>query len=374
MEIRDPIHGNIQLNETEAKIVDTPEMQRLRYIKQLDTTYLIFPGANNSRFEHSLGTMHVTKELTAQIYGKGFEELSYVGLLHDIGHGPFSHLSEDVIKKHLHKNHEQLGDEAIRKSAIKDIISDSGLSFNKIMSYFNDAEKIDIVGGPLGSDRIDYLMRDSHYTGVAYGIIDYERLKSRLTLYKGRVSIMDSGISGAESLLIARYFMFQNVYSHHAKTISNKMLLKALELAVENGVFDAKELARMYDEELVYRLVNSDNKRVSRLAGRFRNRNLFKRAYFNNLKENIEIEKLEKEIMRAGIASDGFVAHVIQFGGGKDNMDVVDSENNYIGKLTEVSPFMKTLSDVLTTSKTLLVACDKKDIKKVNEVVRKFVE
>lgn len=374
MEIRDPIHGNIKLNDTEEKIVNTAQMQRLRYIRQLDTTYLIFPGANNTRFEHSLGTMNITKELTSQLYSKGFGELSYVGLLHDIGHGPFSHLSEGVIKKHLHKNHEQLGDEIIRKSEIKDIIVDSGLSFSKIMSYFNDAGNIDIVGGPLGADRIDYLMRDSHYTGVAYGIIDYERLKSRLALFKNRIAIMESGISGAESMLIARYFMFQNVYSHHTKTISNQMLVRAIELAIENDVFDAKELSRMHDEELVYRLVNSDNKQTSRLATRFRNRNLFKRAYFSNLKENIDIQKLEEKIIDCGMERDSFVVHLTTMGGGKDNMDVVDSNNNYVGTLTEISPFVKTLFDVLETSKTLLVACDRKDIKKVNAIVRKFVE
>ena len=99
LEIRDPIHGNIDVNETELKIINTAPMQRLRYIKQLDMTYLVFPGANHSRFEHSLGTMQVTKELVKSMYGDKESELSYVGLLHDIGHGPFSHLSEHLIEK-----------------------------------------------------------------------------------------------------------------------------------------------------------------------------------------------------------------------------------------------------------------------------------
>ena len=227
MEIRDPIHGNIDIDDTEAGVIDTPEMQRLRYIKQLDMTYLVFPGANHTRFEHSLGTMQVTKALLSSM-GENEKEIAYAGLLHDIGHGPFSHLSEGFIKKYLKKDHEKIGEERITNSEIKDIISDSGMNFGRIVDYFRDADKIDVVGGVLGSDRIDYLMRDSHYTGVAYGVIDYERLKKRLIPYRNRVAIMESGVSGAESLLLARYFMHSNVYMHHAKLIASKMLQRAM--------------------------------------------------------------------------------------------------------------------------------------------------
>src|ERR1035441_551033 len=115
MEIRDPIHGNIELGQTECAIIDTPEMQRLKYIRQLDLSYLVFPGANHTRFEHSLGTMQVSKILFSGTLGKSEPEFSYVGLLHDIGHGPFSHLSEPYLEKKLGKNHEQIGVDRIRK-------------------------------------------------------------------------------------------------------------------------------------------------------------------------------------------------------------------------------------------------------------------
>jgi HD superfamily phosphohydrolase len=154
LEIRDPIHGNIKLNETESKIIDTPEMQRLRYIRQLDVAYLVFPGANHTRLEHSLGAMDVTKTLISTIYTEEVPEFSYVGLLHDIGHGPFSHLSDSIIKRYLHRDHEQIGEAVIRNSEIRDIISGSGLSFDKIMKYFKDESSIDVVGGPLGSDCV----------------------------------------------------------------------------------------------------------------------------------------------------------------------------------------------------------------------------
>jgi uncharacterized protein len=374
LEIRDPIHGNIQLDETEAKIINTVEMQRLRYIRQLDVTHLIFPGANHTRFEHSLGTMRLTRELVSNIYDDYVKEFSYIGLLHDIGHGPFSHLSESVIKKHLNKTHEQIGEDIIKDSEIKDIISDSGLSFTKIMSYFKEADKIDVVGGPLGSDRIDYLMRDSHYTGVAYGIIDSERIKSRLVLYKNKVAISEEGISGAESLLIARYFMYYNVYAHHAKTIANKMLVNAIEFALEKNVFDAQELSMLYDEELVYKIANSDAEIAVNLVNRVMKRDLFKRAYNEMIKKDIEVKKLEDEIIKAGFAREDFIVNVSNFGGNKDNLDIVDSDKNFVGKLTEVSPFVKTLIDVLSNSKRLIVACDKDNVNKLNSIVKKFVE
>lgn len=373
MEIRDPIHGNIEINDTEERIIDTPEMQRLRYIKQLDMTYLVFPGAMHSRFEHSLGTMQVTKELVAKTYKEKGPEFSYVGLLHDIGHGPFSHLSEHFMKKYLGKTHERIGEDRIRNSEIKDIISDSGLSFSRIMSYFKEAYDIDIVGGTLGSDRIDYLMRDSHYTGVAFGIIDYDRLKNRMMLSKGKVAVIHGGISAAESMLIARYFMYTNVYTHHAKMIANKMLQNAIGIAIESDVLDAKELANMYDEQLIHRLLNSKVKSVSGLVDKIMKRRLFKRAYYKTINYEVDTKGLEDAISKAGLDSSDFVVHQVSLSGAKDDIDVVDSKGASMGKLSTVSPLVKTLGELLSDSKTLLIACDKKNKEKVEGIVKKFV-
>jgi HD superfamily phosphohydrolase len=371
-EIRDPIHGNINLDETETKIINTPEMQRLRYIRQLDMAYLIFPGANHTRFEHSLGTMQVTKELAHSINSEKVKEFSYVGLLHDIGHGPFSHLTEDAMKKYLKKGHEQIGEETIGNSEIKDILSDSGMSVKKILSYFREAEKIDIVGGTLGSDRIDYLMRDSHYTGVAYGIIEYDRLKCTVISCKNKLAITESGISAAESVLIARYFMYSNIYSHHAKIIASKMLQRAVDLCLENGVFDAKEMAGMRDEELLIKIRDSGGK-AGAMVGKLMRRELLKRAYYKEINSNISVKELEDVIGKAGFDKEKFVVYVRTLGGAKDDVDVV-GKNGAIGKLSEISPFMQTLIGVLQNSKMLLVACDKKDVARMGEIVTKFLK
>jgi len=372
LEIRDPIHGNIDLDETVAKIIDTPQMQRLRYIRQLDMTYLVFPGANHTRFEHSLGTMQVTRALLSSINEKE-EEMPYAGMLHDIGHGPFSHLSEDLIKLHLKKDHEKIGEEVVRNSEIKDIISDSGLSFDKVMDYFTNPSKMDIVCGALGSDRIDYLMRDSHYTGVAYGVIDYERLKKRLVMHNGRVAVLESGISAAESMLLARYFMHLNVYMHHTRIIALGMLQRAIGLALDSGIIDAQELSMMHDEQLIGRLLGSGSEHVSEMTKRVIGRKLFKRAVYKRVNTVIDTNELEKGIVEAGFDKNDFVVKIVNLAGGSDDIDVVDLDGNLTGKLTELSPLIKALSGVLTNSGRLIVACDKKNAERVREAVNRIV-
>ncbi len=368
MEIRDAVHGNIIIGEIEAGIIATPEMQRLRYIRQLDMTYLVFPGANHTRFEHSLGTMHVAGELAGKMSDKPEEELHIVGLLHDIGHGPFSHLTEHFTKKYLKLDHEQIGERMIRKSGIKEIIESGGLSFGKIMGYFRKTDRIDIVGGPLGADRIDYLMRDSYYTGVAYGIVDYDRTKSMVTPYEGRIAITEGGIPIAESLLIARYFMFTNVYYHHTKAIANKMLQRAVGSALENGEITADEMIDMNDWTLLERLKEYP------LVDRIMKRNLYKRAYYENVDSDIDAAELESELIKSGFERDDFVIHVANISKSDNDIEVVDRDGKLVGTLAELSPFIKTLNEVLTRSRRLLVASDRSNAEKIGRAVRKLIE
>lgn len=372
-EIRDPIHGNIDLDENETRIVNTPEMQRLRHIRQLDMAYLIFPGANHTRFEHSLGTMHITRELERNIFGGTMREFVYVGLLHDIGHGPFSHLSEKATRKYLKTNHEKMGEGILRGSEIRDIINDSGLSFDRVLSYFRESDKIDLVGGALGSDRIDYLMRDSHYTGVAYGIIDYERIKGRLAVFGDRIAVTEQGIAGAESMLIARYFMHSNVYQHHAKIIAASMLQNALDFLLEAGELDPKEMAGMYDEQLLNNMLHSGVAHTVEIARRINERRLFKRAFYENVEKDVDVEGLALALEKAGVGRNEFIINMGSIAGGMDDIDVIDSDGNSVGRLADLSPLISTLKNILASSRKLLVACDRKDVDRVNAIVRKFV-
>ena len=176
------------------------------------------------------------------------------------------------------------------------MIEDSGLSFKKIVDYFRDPEGESLVGGALGADRIDYLMRDSHYTGVAYGIIDYERLKDTLAPSDWGVAITEAGISGAESLLIARYFMHSNVYMHHAKLIAAKMMQNAISASLEAGEIKADELVSMTDNTLFAALMSSKETATKAMAERIMERRLFKRAYYENVGKDVDVKELELAI------------------------------------------------------------------------------
>lgn len=180
--IRDSIHGNLKLDDFEIKIIDTYPVQRLRRVKQLGFSYLVYPGANHSRFEHSIGTLYLASSLAESLnLSKEEKEIVRIAaLLHDIGHGPFSHVSENI----LGYSHEDLTVKVIKKSVIADILREK----------FQVKEITDVIKGKgilgqmlsseLDVDKMDYLLRDSYYTGVAYGIIDIERLISSMRIEK----------------------------------------------------------------------------------------------------------------------------------------------------------------------------------------------
>lgn len=203
-DFRDPIHGFIAVNELERRLIDTRPFQRLRHIRQLGTTFLVYPGANHTRFEHSLGTMFVADQMyqllterfgakMREAFNWSDEDISYyrqilrlAALLHDLGHPPFSHASEESLmpENRNHEDytrliiekteiHDQLSQSLCEKSirAIQQIATGKGPSASKTLTFLGG-----LLTGELGADRIDYLIRDSHHTGVSYGRFDYHRL------------------------------------------------------------------------------------------------------------------------------------------------------------------------------------------------------
>ena len=178
--IRDSIHGNLPLNEFEVEVLDYPQLQRLRRVKQLGFISLIYPGANHSRFEHSIGTMHLASKLAEQLELDDHDKdlVRMAGLLHDTGHGPFSHVSEAVFDV----PHEELTGFIVKESSLADKLSEK-FDTQEIVDIINGKGRLGpIISGELDMDRMDYLIRDSHYTGVAYGVIDTERIISNLKL------------------------------------------------------------------------------------------------------------------------------------------------------------------------------------------------
>ena len=249
--VRDAVHENIELNSLEAQVLDSKPMQRLRYVRQLSLTYLVYPSALHTRFEHSLGTFHLTSQLVGENFGgEQAQLLRLYALLHDVGHPAFSHLSEPILEKRFKKSHEQMGADIIRRSEISDILSKHGYSSKELLSLASKpAGKV--VSGGFGTDRIDYLLRDAYFTGVAYSLIDAQRLLRSL-LFKGNELVLsEKGFLAAESLMVSRYLMFSAVYNQKAVRIASAMLLKALDKAVDAREISAEDVAQGTDDALL---------------------------------------------------------------------------------------------------------------------------
>ena len=271
--IQDALHGYIELSDEEVNVLDSPEMQRLRRIKQLGLSSLVYPSATHTRFQHSLGVMHIAGRF-AQSLGLDEEkkkELRMAGLLHDSGHGPFSHASEVVAEKEGH-SHEDFSCEIVDK--LEDSYSVDPVRVRKIIK--GELEIGHVVAGDIDSDRMDYLMRDAHASGLKHGQIDYETI-IRLAQIDSRRLVFDSkAVQALESLFTARFHMMKTLYQHHTSLVAEKMLQRSLENFLEEGV-GVKELMRLDDYTAHSRLSKSDGS-AGILYERIGERNLYKRA------------------------------------------------------------------------------------------------
>jgi putative nucleotidyltransferase with HDIG domain len=275
--IKDAIHDSIELSDVELAVIDSPLFQRLRFVRQLSTAYLVYPSAMHTRFEHSLGAMHLTGVLARRL---GFPEgkvraLRLAALLHDIGHGAFAHVSDPLLQEKTGKMHETRGLDLVRRSGLKEIVEDAGVSLKELSRLMEGNDEGAIITRDLGTDRIDYLLRDAHFTGVAYSTIDADRLLHTMAYRKGELFVEERGMLAAESLLVSRHFMFKAVYYHPTVRISGEMVAQAMREALADGRIALNDIAQGSDERLLYTLEAAG----SDLARRLLERRLFKSAY-----------------------------------------------------------------------------------------------
>ncbi len=369
--IRDAILGDIRVNKTERRVIDDPHFQRLRYIRQVGFLYLTYPGANHTRLEHSIGTMKVTRDI-CEVLGIDNEELVMSALLHDIGHTPFSHQSEDIIKHYLGKNHEQIGAETISKSSIHDIISDSGLSYKKLMAYIRGAHPSEIICGAVGSDRIDYLVRDSYYTGTAYGMIEADRIKNKMAISGRHLGIKESGLQVAESILLARYYMFISAYTHHTTLIAGGMFSRALQLAIEAGEISPESVIKENDYSIMAKLAESKTN-ASEISKRIMERRLLKQVFYKPVRGEEVVKAVSEKISTLDIDQDSILIRLIKLKGGSDDINIIDKKGRITGKLSEKSELFAKLSETLEKRSMLLVAAEEKDRKKVETAISKIL-
>ncbi len=240
--IRDPVFGYIGITEVEKNIIDTYPVQRLRRIKQLSVSNIAYPGGNHSRFSHAIGTMDLAGRIVeglrrvVEISDEDWQLVRLAGLLHDVGHGPFSHSSESVLSSRLGLSHEDLGEKVIKESSLADEIEKQGFDSDELAELiFGEPSKEkylkQIITSQFDADKMDFLLRDSYFTGVEYGKIDVQRLIQVMEVIDGDIAIDRKALSALETFMIARYEMFLNVYYHHAVRAAEIMLRKAMDNA-----------------------------------------------------------------------------------------------------------------------------------------------
>ena len=310
--IHDTVHGSIKLKGLFLELLETPQVQRLHGIHQLGLAYLVFPGANHTRLEHSIGTAHVAGRL-ADSLELSAEEKTLVkasAMLHDIGHSPYSHTLEMAIHGKMKRDHMDITKDIItgkkgisvegeQENTISKLLERYGLDPNEVAELisgkladnstttledfhthdnqmiFNDKMYLPhIIHGSIDSDQIDYLLRDSFYTGVAHGQIDIDRLIQTVEIFNNDLVVHKRGVPAVEGMLVARALMYTSVYYHKTVRIAELMMARAVELLDE----PLDDLNDMIDYELMAKLNNAGVLQRD-IVSMLKYRKLFKRAF-----------------------------------------------------------------------------------------------
>jgi HD superfamily phosphohydrolase len=431
--IHDTIHGPIKLEHPFIELLETPELQRLNSIHQLGLSYLVFPGAHHTRLEHSLGTYHLALRMSQALKLSRDEQLlvATAGLLHDLGHGPFSHTFEYLLKNKLDLSHTDvtrdiiLGEHQILsedkkrilqpKHRIIDILENNNIDAQKVtdlictepvefdgsmkitdelpihqyQKFFNTKQYLfQLIHGSVDADQIDYLLRDSHYTGVAYGVLDLDRLLQTLELFNNDLVVDKSGLSAVESMLVARTLMYSTVYFHKTVRIAELMLTRALERLDKNELM---VFITCTEAELINGMWSQGGLQAE-IITQLQYRKLFKRALYLRPKEIDESQRdvllklddpkkrLQMEDMisqRAGIPEGHVIIDVpvkeLKFSEPriqKMDIKILDKSAKLLSKYTPIAQALK-VKDIPDWA--VMIATDKKYIDQVVKVVNRVL-
>ncbi|UCG44911.1 MAG: HD domain-containing protein [Candidatus Bathyarchaeota archaeon] len=243
-EIKDPVLGYVYITEIEKEIIDSFPVQRLRRLRQLAGTEFVYPGANHTRFEHSIGVMHLAGLLSenphlVQVLSEDEVKIVRIAaLLHDVGHGPFSHVFEHILTRFLRKTHEDMTAWIVQKSELKDIISRCGFNPNTIgalavgaLHRRGKAFMDQIIRSAIDVDKLDFIVRDTYHTGAQYGYVDIHRLIHMTDVLDENLSIDLGALSALESFILARIESFRSIYFHRVGRSVQIMLAVAMEAA-----------------------------------------------------------------------------------------------------------------------------------------------
>ena len=428
--IRDSVHGSVRVDAPYLPLIESNELQRLHGVHQLGLANLVYPGANHTRLEHSLGAFAVAGRMSASLQLPEDEEslVRCAALLHDIGHLPYSHTFEMVLHEQFGIDHVEISRRLIRgedtvisdeeRSAlgedlravdslerqgldpkqVADLLSgpsESGgeqatLKASDGQAHFNGRRYLgQMVSGPMDVDQLDYLSRDAHYTGVAYGVIDLDRLLDTVGIFNGDMVVEKGGASAVEGMLVARALMFSAVYFHKTVRIAELMLAKAVE---QLGRASIEDVFRMTDSSLLAHLVSQGG--YSReIATRIKYRRLFKKAYAV-ANEQVETDgwdavdemggfvvrrRLEEEIAhRAGIDPGHIVmdvpSHEVPVSEPRMTMmDIRIMDGNRVRLLPRMSPIVQSLQTRRVHEWAVMVACPTESADRVARAAQKVI-
>ena len=418
---RDPVHGFIEVRPLEKKIIDTVAFQRLRNIKQLAMTYLVFHGAEHTRFAHSIGVMHlVSRAFKSAMKNSDYkipsekiewyeQILRLIALTHDLGHAPFSHAAEAVFPPGL--KHEDFTEKIIKDTEIADIIAEIGNEYKekygesfditpelicKIYSGKKAGEKGEFIllrtfmDSELDCDKMDYLLRDSLYCGVNYGIYDIDRLISSLTVYERnggtpRLAIDRGGVQAFEEFVFARYFMFIQVYFHRTRRYFDIMYARALKKILPKGKFPESTLEYLkWDDCKVISIMKENCDEIEECS------NIIKRKVYPRIlrskthpvKSEKDLYKLKRKILYDKIGNNYFIEdnsadkmpHKIP--SRTDDSDpkaipILDRKMSYCSTISEESHIISSLTEKINIMRIYVHPSQKdksyKIIKEINE-------
>ena len=293
-EIKDPIHGYVYITEAEKNVIDTYPMQRLRRLRQLAGSEYVYPGANHTRFEHCLGVMYLAghvlenPNISRIVNDEEVDMCRISALLHDCGHGPFSHVFEHLLIKDLEKTHEDITAWIIEKSEVSDKLSKMGFNAKEVAGLAvgklhkkNRAFLNQIISSAVDVDKQDFIVRDTYHTGAEYGFIDVYRLIHALDVLGENLAVELGALSALEAFVIARIESFKSIYFHRVGRAAQIMLATAMDKANEElglTAFKTPEEYMMLDDYTVWaalRKCKASNEIISNLE----NRRMLKCAY-----------------------------------------------------------------------------------------------
>jgi len=293
-EIKDPVHGYVYITEEEKEIIDSYPVQRLRRLRQLAGAEYVYPGANHTRFEHSIGVMYLAGKVAENpnvsqaVSEEEAEAVRIAGLLHDVGHGPFSHVFEHLLTKRLNKTHEDITAWIIKHSELKDLLGSFGYKAEDIaelavgsLSMRGKAFLNQIIRSSIDVDKLDFVVRDTYHTGAEYGFVDVFRLIHTFDVLDGNLAVDMGALSTLESFIIARIESFKSIYFHRVGRAAQIMLATALEKADEElglSAFKTPEEYLAMDDYTVWAMLKNCEK-SSPIIKNLERRKMLKCAY-----------------------------------------------------------------------------------------------